>query len=578
MRRLSSLKTIAGVILFLSACVGPVARTPTSAPASPTVLASPTALLSPTSFPTPTALPSATPSPTPVPPVQPVAGLPAGTDGYPWWNDTVFYEVFVRSFYDSDGDGIGDLNGLTAKLDYLKDLGVTGLWLMPIHPSPTYHGYAVTDYYAVNPQYGTMDDLKRLLAEAHKRGIRVMIDFVLNHTSDQHPWFAASRDPDSPYRDWYVWSKTNPDTHWRVAYSGFYYGYFGDEMPDLNYRNPAVAKQMEDVARFWLKDVGVDGFRLDAAKYLIEEDTVIQNSDSTHAWYKQFRSFYKQLNPQAMAVGEVWDISPTAASYAEGDQLDLAFDFSLAAAFLTSARAGRADEALRVFSADYRTFKPLQFATFLSNHDQSRVISQLAGKVEKAKVAAALLLTAPGVPFIYYGEEIGMAGVQQEGDREMRSPMQWTAGDFAGFTGGRPWYNVHHDYAQGVNVADEAADPNSMLSYYRTLIHLRNQHAALRVGGAFLLSSDNPAVFAELRVSQQEAALVVVNLSEDQVTGYHLKLEASPLAGKYLAAPVLGQGEFVAPIVNAQGGFEGYQPLPTVPPYSSFVIQLQSAP
>src|SRR5574342_674378 len=287
-----------------------------------------------------------------------------GREEFHWWNDTVFYEIFVRSFYDSDGDGIGDFNGITAKLDYLNDgdpntttdLGVTGLWLMPIHPSPSYHGYDVTDYYAVNPQYGTMDDFKRLLAEAHKRGIRVIIDFVLNHTSDQHPWFAASRDPNSPYRDWYVWSKTDPGTGgWRVAYSGFYYGSFGDTMPDLNYRNPAVAKQMEDVVRFWLKDVGVDGFRLDAAKYLIEEGTVIQNSDSTHSWYRQFRSFYRNLDPQAMTVGEVWDISPTAASYAEGDQLDLTFDFSLAAAFLTSARAGRADEALRVFSADYRT-------------------------------------------------------------------------------------------------------------------------------------------------------------------------------------------------------------------------------
>src|SRR5574341_2077143 len=235
------------LFILLAGCVSaPVQETTATEPPTPTPSSLPPTL---TIEPTITASPTSVPLPTiPSTPVGSITGLPQGTDGYPWWNDTVFYEIFVRSFYDSDGDGIGDLNGLTAKLDYLKDLGVTGLWLMPIHPSPTYHGYAVTDYYTVNPQYGTLDDFKRLLVEAHKRGIRVLIDFVLNHTSDQHPWFVASRDPNSPYRDWYVWSKTNPDSHWRVAYSGFYYGYFGDEMPDLNYRNPAVTTQMEDVA------------------------------------------------------------------------------------------------------------------------------------------------------------------------------------------------------------------------------------------------------------------------------------------------------------------------------------------
>ena len=518
-----------------------------------------------------------TPTPIPGVSVQPVTGLPAGTDGYPWWNDTVFYEIFVRSFYDSDGDGIGDFNGITAKLDYLKELGVTGLWLMPIHPSPSYHGYDVTDYYAVNPQYGTLDDFKRLLAEAHARGLRVIIDFVLNHTSDEHPWFVASRDPTSPYRNWYVWSKTNPDSHWRVAYSGFYYGYFGDGLPDLNYRNPAVTQEMQNVARFWLEEVAVDGLRLDAAKYLIEDGALIQNSDSTHAWYREFRTFYRQFKPDALTVAEVWDqVNPAAAgAYTQGDQLDLAFDFELAEAFLNSVRVGRADQALQALAADEEIFRPLQFATFLANHDQSRAISQLRNQIESAKTAATLLLTAPGVPFIYYGEEIGMTGVQQEGDRQMRTPMQWTAEAQSGFTAARPWFSVNKDYAQGRNVADQSADPNSLLAHYRALIRVRSQHAALRVGETFLVKSDNPAVYALLRVSKGEAVLVVVNLSTDPVSDYHLMLDSGPLVGAYLPAPLLGGRPFVSPAVNAQGGFDAYQPLAELPSYAGFIIQLQ---
>ena len=205
------------------------------------------------------------------------------------------------------------------------------------------------------------------------------------------------------------------------------------------------------------------------------------------------------------------------------------------------------------------------------------MISQLAGKVEKAKVAATMLLTAPGVPFIYYGEEIGMTGIQQEGDREMRSPMQWTTGNFAGFTTGRPWFNVHRDYARGVNVTDESADPNSLLSYYRTLIRLRNDHAALRVGDAYLVKSNNPAVFAALRVSKEEVVLVIVNLGQDALSDYSLSLVSGPLSGSYLAAPMLGDNPVANPTINPQGGFDAYRPVPTLPAYSSLVIQLQSA-
>src|SRR5687768_9705292 len=263
------------VIIILAACVAnPVPVTPTVLP-SLTVPPSPTQ--TPTIAPTETAQPTRTSTPLPLPtvpatPIQPVTGLPQGTDGYPWWNDTVFYEIFVRSFYDSDGNGIGDFNGITEKLDYLNDgdpatrtdLGVTGLWLMPIHPSPSYHGYDVTDYYDVNPEYGTMEDFKRLLEEAHARGIRVTIDWVLNHTSSQHAWFEQAKDPESSYRDWYRWTTEQfPGPGWRYGGGGAsYYANFAEYMPDLNYANTAVRAEMKKVFDFWLNDVGIDGFRL----------------------------------------------------------------------------------------------------------------------------------------------------------------------------------------------------------------------------------------------------------------------------------------------------------------------------
>ncbi len=520
-------------------------------------------------------------------PVRPVSGLPTGSDGYPWWNDTVFYEIFVRSFYDSDGDGIGDLNGLIEKLDYLNDgdpntatdLGVTGIWLMPIHPATSYHGYDVTDYFAVNPDYGMLDDFKRLLDEAHRRGIRIIIDLVLNHTSSEHPWFVASQDPQSPYRAWYEWSDADPgQRYWHPSASGYYYGYFEDGMPDLNYANPDVTAKMEEVVRFWMQDVGVDGFRLDAAKHLVEEGTVAENSDSTHVWYEQFRPYYKSLDPQAMTVGEIMGSSVAAAQYAEGDELDLAFDFDLAQAIITSLRTSRADQVASTLSRDYALFPPGQFAAFLSNHDQNRVMSQLAAKEDKARLAAMLLLTAPGVPFIYYGEEIGMSG--KKPDEDIRVPMQWSSDANAGFTTGSPWRSVNADYADR-NVAAQSADPDSLLSLYRDLIGLRDQHAALRVGDVFIATVDRsqPSIYAVLRASQDEVILVVVNPGPSAVSDYPLSLPAGPLAAgaRYTVVALMGEGDFADLTANAQGGFDAYQPLPALPARGSFVMQLQPA-
>jgi glycosidase len=553
-------------IALLAACTAPA---PTAAPAAPAII--PAAPAIPTEPPRPTS----TPTIVPAPPVAPISGLPQGTDGYPWWNDSVFYEIFVRSFYDSDGDGSGDLNGITEKLDYLQDLGVTGLWLMPIHPSPSYHGYDVTDYYSINPEYGTLDNFKRLLAEAKKRDIRIIVDFVLNHTSQEHPWFVASRDPQSPYRDWYVWSKTDPgQANWHRAANGeYYYGFFGEHMPDLNYDNPEVTAKMEDVARFWLQEIGVDGLRLDAAKYLVEEGTVIQNSDSTHQWYKAFRPEVKQDKPEAMTIGEVWDLAPVSAEYSQGDELDLAFDFNLAQAIVTGVRARRADGIAQAYRVNQNVFKPLQFGSFLTNHDQNRVVSQLAGDLVRAKLAAVIYLTGPGVPFVYYGEELGLIG--RKPDEDIRTPMQWSAEKNAGFTMGAPWRLPYSDYTEK-NVESESADPDSILSLYKQLIALRNQHAALRVGGYAEVQTGHPSVFAMLRVSQEEAALVVVNLSQDAVSDYSLSAAASPMtAGDYRAAPMLGTDEPSTLTVDAQGGFSEYQPLPALPAQSYLVLQLQ---
>jgi alpha-amylase len=524
-------------------------------------------------------------------PSGPVTGLPQGTDGYPWWNDSIFYEIFVRSFYDSDGNGIGDFNGITQKLDYLNDgnpethsdLGITGLWLMPINPSPSYHGYDVTDYYAVNPDYGTMDDFKNLLSEAHKRGIRLILDLVLNHTSSQHPWFQGAWDPNSPYHDWYIWSASDPGYNgpwgqkvWYPTHGEYYYALFWDQMPDLNYTNPAVTAEMENVARFWLQEVGVDGFRLDAARHLIEAGQQQVNTGATHAWYQQFHTFYKALNPHALTVGELaGENAGVMASYTQGDQLDLSFDFGLASAFVSSAGSGNAGTANGQIKLSYNLIPPLQFATFLTNHDQDRLMTRLGDDPNKVKVATSLLLTAPGVPFLYYGEEVGLQG--QKPDELIRRPMQWSSDPQAGFSTQFPWESLGPNW-QAFNVAAETDDPNSILAYYRQLIAIRNEHAALRVGDLSVVTTGNSGLYSLLRVSQEEAVLVLINLTAAPILDYRLALEKSSLApGTYTLLPILGTGPFASLTTASTGGFSQFVPTAEIPAYGTVILQLRSA-
>lgn len=454
------------------------------------------------------------------------------------------------------------------------DLGITGLWLMPVNPSPSYHGYDVTDYYDVNPDYGTMDDFKHLLNEAHKRGIRVILDMVLNHTSSQHPWFKQAQDPASPYRQWYVWSATTPTGQYWNYGSGkeYYYARFGVSLPDLNYDNPAVVKEMKNVTRFWLHDVGIDGFRLDAVKHIFENGNVTENVPETHTFFKDFHKFYINVSPRAIMVGEVASNSDVVSQYLAGDELDLAFDFDLARKIVSDVQAQSGEDFGDVLSHEVSLFRPGQFATFLTNHDQDRVMSVLNDEIEAAKSAAFLLLTSPGVPYLYYGEEIGMLG--KKPDEDIRKPLQWSDEANAGFTTGTPWRAANSDYTTK-NIASQSADPGSLLSFYRTLIQLRNNHVALRVGDYYAIDTGNRAVFASLRVSSEEAIVVIINLASKPINDYALALEEGPLSGEHILAPLLDIGSFVSPTITASGGFESYQPLPELPPYGRYILQLQ---
>lgn len=556
------------LVILLIACQQAPPRQPTATPEGQAA----TAVVTETAVPAPTETPAPTVTATPDP-------FEVGTNDFPWWNDLVFYEIFVRSFYDSNGDGIGDLNGIIEKLDYLNDgdptttddLGVTGIWLMPITVSPSYHGYDVTDYFQVDPEYGTNEDFLRLMEEAHARGIRVIVDLVMNHTSNAHPWFIESQNPDSEYRDWYIWAEDNPGYRgpdgqmvWHNSASGYYYGIFWSGMPDLNYENPNVTFAMFDAARFWLEEMTVDGFRLDAIKHIVEEGEGQQNTPSTHDWLQEFFTFYKAVNPNALTVGEAWTGTQQVVDYT-GDEVDIAFQFFLAEDILNSANAGLAPIYADTFQEVYSSFPANQYATFITNHDQNRVMSQLDGDEGKARVAAAILLTNPGVPFVYYGEEIGMMGVKP--DEDIRLPMQWASNSpKVGFTEGTPWRSAADDFPVR-SIERQTSDPDSLLSLYRDLIHLRNEHEALRVGDWTLVESGSPRLLTFLRQTENETVLVIINVNRNAVAAEDYRLELE-LDGEVTAVSLYG----LTPTNNPTNG--GYVPFDEIPPQSVHVIQL----
>jgi len=310
---------------------------------------------------------------------------------------------------------------------------------------------------------------------------------------------------------------------------------------------------------------------LDSAKHLIEEGKIQTNSAATHTWWKSFRPFYKGINPQSVTVGEIWEHTSINAEYLQGDEFDLSFEFSLAYEIIKALNEENADIVSEQVELSYSSIPPLQFSTFLTNHDQDRLMNQLGSSLEKNKVAASLLLTGPGVPFLYYGEEVGLQG---EGLGNTRRPMQWSGDQSAGFTTGTPWQPLGFDW-EYFNVARQNDDPSSMLSHYRSLIQARNQHVALRVGDLSVVTTGNNALYSIIRVSQEEAVLVLINLTEEPVMDYGLTLEDSSLAeGNYTPIAILGKGEFASLSTNSSGGYFQYIPIPKVPPYSTFILQL----
>ncbi|KTT74651.1 hypothetical protein NS334_04500 [Sphingomonas endophytica] len=480
-------------------------------------------------------------------------------DKVAWWKHAVIYEIYPRSFQDTNGDGVGDLRGITARLDYLKSLGVDAIWVTPFFRSPNADfGYDVSDYTAVDPQYGTMADWDTLVAEARKRGIRVMVDLVVNHSSAEHPWFKESRSSrTNPKADWYMWRDGTPDTpptNWQSIFGGpawtwdttrkqWYYHIFLPQQPDLNWSNPGLRKAMFDVVRFWL-DHGAAGFRLDATPYLFEDPNWPQDPDpkgGDPVWLKPYNSQLPGTNQVLREMRRIVDAYP-------GDPVLLGESSTRNIQQLRAVYGKNKDEIHlpmnflvgNIDKLDAATFKRrydeaatqldgLTPVEFFSNHDQSRQYSEFGDGRHDAligKMTAALTLLNPGTALLYYGEEIGMGDMDKatlakvplgpnrprtdERDRA-RTPMQWSAAPHAGFTTGTPWLPVNARYTVA-NAEAEARDPASLLNWYRRLIALRKTDPAFRDGAYVPLDSGSGAVFAFARENRDgSGALVMAN-------------------------------------------------------------------
>jgi len=483
-----------------------------------------------------------------------------------WWRDGVIYHIYLRSFADSDGDGLGDLPGLIARLDYLNgtpdSLGVDAIWLSPCFPSPDADfGYDVADFTAIDPRYGRLEDFDRLIAEAHRRGIRVLLDLVYNHTSDQHPWFVEARaSRTSPRRDWYVWRDGRPGggppNNWQSVFGGkawewdpatgqYYYHMFLRQQPDLNWHNPEVRRALMDATHFWLER-GVDGFRLDVFNAWYEHAGYPDNPGKLglrgferqrhiydvdrpemHPALGEFRTLLDTY-PERTSVGELFGDDPAlAASYCSDQALHMVFNFEFThrhwdpQAFCAS-----------IESAERHLGERGWPCYVLSNHDVPRHVSRYGGRhpQEVARVAAALLLTQRGTPFIYYGEEIGLPDVPlrrsqivdppgrrywpiYKGRDPNRGPMQWDLAPNAGFTRGTPWLPIRSDY-QDLNVAAQKLDPGSVWAFYRDLLRLRRESSALRRGSFQRLSLPSHRGLAYLRATAEQQAIVALNFGD----------------------------------------------------------------
>lgn len=456
------------------------------------------------------------------------------------WPQGITYEIFVQSFADSNGDGIGDLNGITAKLGYLKELGVDAIWLMPINPSPSYHKYDISDYYDIHPDYGTMEDFKNLLAEAHRLGIKVIMDLVINHCSKLHPWFISALNPNSTYRDYFIWAlpeeieKENnvlkeatgdsDNIHQWNAVNGqdeYYFSFFWSGMPDLNYDNPNLRADMYRMAEFWLSEVGVDGFRLDAAKHIYPDHRV----EDTHAFWREFKSKMEAIKPDVYLVGEVWSDLETQTPYAQG--FSALFNFDLSFSILESIKKGKmvsatiykdawkvdaAGSPVALYNQSQKAFSNYNpdfiNATFLTNHDQVRTRSFLQNSLRKSKLAASILLTFPGAPYLYYGEELGMLG--EKPDQNIREPFPWAAGS----EDNTSWTPIIHNIHDRLPRLDQQQKiDTSMYSHYKSLIKLRRSNNIFATGDIKQGPIEDEEILNYFRTLKGESVLVLHNLT-----------------------------------------------------------------
>jgi len=518
-----------------------------------------------------------------------------------WYKDAVIYEVHVRAFADSNGDGRGDFQGLTSKLDYLRDLGVTAIWILPFYPSPWRDdGYDISDYTSVHPAYGTAEDFKTFLDEAHRRGLKVITELVINHTSDQHPWFQRARlaAPGSPERDFYVWSDTDQkyagtriiftDTevsNWTKdpAANAYYWHRFFSHQPDLNFDNPLVHEEVFKALDFWM-EMGVDGLRLDAVPYLYErEGTNNENLPETHAFLKKLRAHVDKKFPGRMLLAEANQWPEDSIAYfgdpaTGGDECHMSFHFPVMPRLFMAIRMEDRFPIIDILQQTPPIPETAQWATFLRNHDEltlemvtdeerdymyrvyaadkdqrinvgirRRLAPLLGNDRRRIELMNALLLSLPGTPVLYYGDEIGMGDNFYLGDRNgVRTPMQWSADKNAGFSRANPqrlFLPVIVDpgyHYETVNVEAQDADPHSLLWWTRRVIALRKRHRAFSRGTIEFLAPENHRVLAFLRRHEGETILVVVNLSRFV---QHAEIDLSALAGM-IPVELFGRSHF----------------------------------
>jgi len=446
-----------------------------------------------------------------------------------YWNGGVTYEIFIQSFCDSNGDGIGDMKGLISKLDYVQDLGAEAIWLMPVHPSPTYHKYDIVDYYKIHPDYGTLADFKSLVEEAHKRNIKVIMDLVLNHTSSEHHWFKESKKgKENPYRNYYIWADLDTakkigetkeatgdsdNLHlWNEAAGNEerYFGFFWHSMPDLNFDEPLVRQELFKIGKYWLSEIGVDGFRLDAARHIYPEDRI---NDSV-AWWEEFRKEMQEVKPDVFLVGEVWGEAKDVAPFLKGLHSIFNFDqcFALQNMLKTENKTGFLNTLFKTYKHYDKASPKYYDGIFTTNHDQDRIFSELEGHLAKGKLAASILLTLPGAPFIYYGEELGMLGVKP--DEQIREPFPW-GDDVIGQTN---WQEVKFNTPEKVPpLSEQMQNPNSLYHHYKRLITLRNNSIALREGKIEAFKTKQKALLAYKRTTPLGTVLTLHNLGKKTI-------------------------------------------------------------